>query len=409
MNIGIVTTWFERGAAYVSRQYRKALEREHPCFIYARGGERYAKGDANWDDSRVWWGKPGLAPAPTSIDLPDFERWIRANRLDAVWFNEQRWWEPVLLCNRMGVKTGGFMVVFSEDEIPLHGCFDFLTCNSHHYHDLLRWHPQAWFIPWGTELSVFRPQQYAPVRPGCVTFFHSAGMNPRRKGTDQLIRAFRRVDGARLVIHSQVELKPHLASEWESVQELERRDLVTLRIETVAAPGLFHLGDVYVYPMRLDSLGLTVPEALACGLPVIAPDNAPMNEFIDGACGRIVRVARYYSRSDGHYWPNCLVDEDDLAAQMQWYVDHISEVEERKRAARCYAEQNLNWDENARELPNLFAGARKLSASENGKYLAAAHAFEVQRAHQTPRAWLSHYCPWAIRYPRAMYRFFTRR
>ena len=37
MHIGIVTTWFERGAAYVSRQYRDALAGQHTVFIFARG------------------------------------------------------------------------------------------------------------------------------------------------------------------------------------------------------------------------------------------------------------------------------------------------------------------------------------------------------------------------------------
>lgn len=49
MNIAIVTTWFERGAAYVSRQYRQALMRSHQVFIYARGGEAYAATDPVWN------------------------------------------------------------------------------------------------------------------------------------------------------------------------------------------------------------------------------------------------------------------------------------------------------------------------------------------------------------------------
>ena len=41
MNIGIVTTWFERGAAYVSKQYKDSLEEcGHKVFIYSRGGEK---------------------------------------------------------------------------------------------------------------------------------------------------------------------------------------------------------------------------------------------------------------------------------------------------------------------------------------------------------------------------------
>ena len=78
-----------------------------------------------------------------------------------------------------------------------------------------------------------------------------------------------------------------------------------MRTETVAAPGLYHLGDIYVYPSILDGLGLTVAEALSCGLPCIVPDNAPMNEFIQsGINGRIADVEYLYARSDGYFGLN---------------------------------------------------------------------------------------------------------
>ena len=103
MNIGIVTTWFERGAAYVSRQYRDVLSTENEVFIYARGGESYAIGDPRWDDARVTWAKICYIPVNTAVDLRDFETWIQRNRIELVFFNEQTWWEPVLKCRQLGV------------------------------------------------------------------------------------------------------------------------------------------------------------------------------------------------------------------------------------------------------------------------------------------------------------------
>ena len=41
MNIGIVTSWFERGAAYVSRAFMQSLqELGHDVRIFVRGGMR---------------------------------------------------------------------------------------------------------------------------------------------------------------------------------------------------------------------------------------------------------------------------------------------------------------------------------------------------------------------------------
>lgn len=43
MNVGIVTTWFERGAAYVSRQYLEALRSDsnNSVYIYMREVENH--------------------------------------------------------------------------------------------------------------------------------------------------------------------------------------------------------------------------------------------------------------------------------------------------------------------------------------------------------------------------------
>ena len=55
--IGIVTTWFERGAAYVSKQFKETLEKEYEVFIYARGGEDIAMNNPDWDHRNITFGK----------------------------------------------------------------------------------------------------------------------------------------------------------------------------------------------------------------------------------------------------------------------------------------------------------------------------------------------------------------
>ena len=55
MNIGIVTTWMERGAAYVSRTYMDLLILAgHNVFIFARGGEVIpSNGNEKWNETYV--------------------------------------------------------------------------------------------------------------------------------------------------------------------------------------------------------------------------------------------------------------------------------------------------------------------------------------------------------------------
>ncbi|HEY1240621.1 MAG TPA: hypothetical protein VGF16_08690, partial [Bryobacteraceae bacterium] len=245
MRIGIVTTWFERGAAYVSRQYRRVLEKEHTVFIYARGGEERAASNPEWDDERVTWGKLPVVPLAHSVELNDFAGWVKRNALDIVFFNEQHWWEPVILCASLGVIAGSYVDYYTEQTVPLFGCYDFLICNTRRHYSVFDWHPQSFYVPWGTEVNVFQPQTLEPVEPGKVVFFHSAGMNPVRKGTDLLIEAFAAVAGpARLVIHTQMDvgsLFPRLRTKLDDLRKHGRIEYIE---KSVPAPGLYHLGDV---------------------------------------------------------------------------------------------------------------------------------------------------------------------
>ncbi|MBK8128802.1 MAG: glycosyl transferase, partial [bacterium] len=98
LNIGIVTTWFERGAAYVSRAYMKTLANKHDVWIYVRGGEEYAQGNSDWDDVNIWWGKRRRIGVPQYIDWGDFQDWIRQHHIDVIIFNEQQSWDVILRC-----------------------------------------------------------------------------------------------------------------------------------------------------------------------------------------------------------------------------------------------------------------------------------------------------------------------
>jgi 1,2-diacylglycerol 3-alpha-glucosyltransferase len=408
MRVGIVTTWFERGAAYVSKQYRDCLAREHQVFIYARGGESRAVGDARWDDDSVTWGRPGVVPLESSIDLADFRGWLQRCRIELVIFNEQRWWDPVIECTRTGVVCGAYVDYYTRDTVPLFGCYDFLICNTRRHHSVFEWHPQALYIPWGTDVSIYRPASDHPVNPGAVTFFHSSGMNPVRKGTDFVLQAFDKLDWpALLVIHTQCGLAgiEHLAALTE---KLEKDGRLRMHDRTVTAPGLYHLGDVYVYPSRLDGIGLTVAEALACGLPAIVPDEPPMNEFLDSTSGATVPVCRREIRSDGYYWPMCFVTVDDLAQVMQSYVDRLGGLARLKRGARAYAESKLDWAKNSKALSQQLSNVKRIEAEPKAEAIKKALNFERARAKTSMRYWFSYHFPSAVQVARQAYRALSR-
>ena len=362
MKIGIVTTWFDRGAAYVSKQYADALKDGHEIFIYARGGEYYAKGNEEWENNyNVTWAKKSIIPVNMAIDKNDFLAWLKSNHIEIVFFNEQQWWIPILWCLEQGVIIGSYIDYYTEATLPLFNVFDFLICNTKRHSQLFSWHSQCFYIPWGTDLKLFSFSNNKSIKNDEVVFFHSAGMSPYRKGTDLVLEAFKRVKGsAKLVIHSQVDISKSMPDMKNIVDEMLCSKRLQIYEKTVSAPGMYYMGDIYVYPSRLDGIGLTIAEALASGLPVITSNSPPMNEFIDEHNGRLVEISKYWARADGYYWPQCQVSIDSLVCEMQYYVDHRDAIHEYRYHARQYAEKYLNWAINSQSLPYVFNHIKKL-------------------------------------------------
>jgi glycosyltransferase involved in cell wall biosynthesis len=349
MKIGIITTWFERGAAMVSRAYRDVLLAEHEVYIYARGGEHYARNDPKWDLPYVTWGRIVRGNDGGAVDWGDLRRWVERNRLELLLFNEQNYWPPVVLARReLGLPLASYVDYYTATTVPFFALYDLLLCNTRRHHSVFANHPQAWYIPWGTDLELFQGT-HQPVDPAAVVFFHSAGLNPARKGTLVALQGFVRLQGpCRFVLHLQAPLAnhPEIAALCANDQRIEVINA------TVGAPGLYHRGDVYVYPTVLEGIGLTIMEAMACGLPVITTDCPPMSEFVEHAqSGRLVPPTHYRGRADGYYWAESYCGPEAVAEAMQWYVDRREQLVHFKQQARAHAERQFNWAKNAATLP----------------------------------------------------------
>lgn len=384
MNIGIVTTWFERGAAYVSKAYFKLLkDMGFEVFVYARGGEKYAVGDPNWDLPEVTWGRISHKQIPMAIDKDDFIRWVESKKISIVLFNEQQSWESVLWCDGLEIVSGAYVDYYTEKTIPLFQNYDFLICNTRRHYEAFSWHPQVFYVPWGTDVQIFRPKSFELAAKGEITFFHSSGVSPYRKGTDLVISAFSEIrDSARLVLHSQKPIDEMIPELGELVNDLISQEKIIYYEGSVPAPGLYDLGDVYVYPSRLDGIGLTVAEALASGLPAIISDNEPMSEFFDPASSRKVEIERLFSREDGYYWPQCLVDKNALVEAMNFYVKNKKNVPNLKKLARQYAVSELNWNDRGKQLKEIFDAVAKLDKKCKREAELAAISYERNRSNE---------------------------
>jgi|SaaInl0LU_22_DNA_1037365.scaffolds.fasta_scaffold00234_10 1,2-diacylglycerol 3-alpha-glucosyltransferase len=382
MRIGIVTTWFERGAAYVSKQFKEVWEQSNDVYIYARGGEFVAKSDANWNKGNITYGKRFNYSNLDLIDLEHFENWIKENELDVVFFNEQHLWAPVLLCNKLKVKTGSYIDYYTDETVLFFGVFDFLVCNTKRHRSVFHWHPNVFYIPWGTDVHVFNSSQRKIENPNYLTFFHSAGMNPYRKGTDSVVKAFKNIKdkSAKLVLHTQVNIFTFFPELKEAVQSLFNENRLEIIEKTVSAPGLYYLGDVYVYPTRLEGIGLTIAEASACGMPVITTNEPPMNEFVkEDINGKLIEVSAYKKRKDGYYWNESIIDLSSLTGHLDFYCENINSIEKYKDQSYNYAKTYLNWDVNSKKLFEIIEHVTNLPLADKNVIIREIEEYERNR------------------------------
>lgn len=363
MKIGIVTTWFERGAAYVSRQFMDILQETDDVFIYARGGDEYAIGNSLWDFPNVYWGTRKqrtmhLYPGGTYINRKDFEAWINNNSIELIIFNEQQWFTPVLWAKQMGVKVVAYIDYYTEETIPLFSIYDCLICNTKRHAFAFRNHKSVVYIKWGTNIQLYKPSNTKNDR---VVFFHSAGMSPIRKGTDLLIKAFfmcKNRKKAKLLLHTQVPLFSKIPEYSNMINVLIEEGSLEIAEGTITAPGLYNKADVYVYPSRLDGIGLTLMEAIASGLICITSDNAPMNEFIEKDFGMVTPIDYLYSRKDGYYWPMCVCNVNVLSNQMSDIIANKYPIDRMKKSAREYAISELDFEKNFKQLHNILSSVK---------------------------------------------------
>ena len=114
--------------------------------------------------------------------------------------------------------------------------------------------------------------------------------------------------------------------------------------------------DVFIYPSRLDGIGLTLAEAISSGLPSITTNSPPMNEFVrEGVSGKLVDVDHYLGRNDGYYWAQSICNVRSLQNAIQYFVNIDNQsLQKFKDSTRHFAEVNLDWKNNARDINNIF-------------------------------------------------------
>lgn len=317
MNIGVVSKWFDRGQPVVGRYLRTAFEDlGHETFVLARPKKERGPRPGALDRTDVW-DQPGITEASEyDIPLREYESWVEANGIDAVFCDQNYQFAELAELRRAGIRTVGRFVWehFAAEHVEgaleaFEIVYSFTHAEQERYRGFgiesprIQWglHPELLEIAASVEGAQGgqTPQVGGTPEPGSTTgsdptlvqLIYPGGFIGHRKPVREVVEAFTRTrsPALRLLVTAQVDRK-----RFNPVRKLAETDeRVELALEDL--PRLDYLRrfascDVCVTPSRWEGLGLPLYEATAFGMPIVVNDNPPMNEVVtDGVNGLLVR------------------------------------------------------------------------------------------------------------------------
>jgi glycosyltransferase involved in cell wall biosynthesis len=209
-------------------------------------------------------------------------------------------------------------------------------------------YPNPVLIPNGVSIEVFSPnlevrqrvRRELQVEPQTLVFIH-VGRFAAVKNHEMLVAAF-----AQLVGQQPVPAELWLVGDGElreTVQHQVRALGIESRVRFLGVrsdiPDLLRAADVFVFPSRWEGNPLSVMEAMAAGLPVVATAVGGVPELVeDGASGILV--------------PN--EDLHGLVAAMQRMAQNPDLRAQMGRAARCRAVERFDIRQTVRAYEALY-------------------------------------------------------
>jgi len=319
MKIGLISIWFSRGQAFVTHTFRDVLKNNHEVFVFARTGIVF--GERKMSHGGIWE-VPNLTRYPEyKINPEHLIKWIQDNKIDLVVFNEEYDFNLVHETKKAtGVKVVTYLDFYADKWKKYMSIYDDIWCSTQRSFELAKqFDTKVSYIGWGVDTELFKPHTKTNIRTatdGKFTFFHNAGWigNNYRKMTPAVILTFNEASKHNLDISLLVHAQAGLEKLPERVVDIiKENNRIEYRIETVPQPGYYNEGKILLFVSKLEGLGLPLLEGLSCGLPAIATDEPPMNEFVkDQYNGDIIPVIDRVTRHDNIAFPEAIIDADKL-------------------------------------------------------------------------------------------------
>ncbi len=282
------------------------------------------------------------------------------------------------LAGREILYTTGNHTVSAEDVRQLMDSFEMILAPSQH---VLRPYLDAGLptrsgavLPHGIDPAIYSPESVPFPYPTGKRFKFLQTSFPwiYEKGFDLTIKAFTRAFSN----HDDVALILRVPK----LQQLQERSATFCKLEELvkevcdkpAAPeillleqdvelhrrgGIYTGADCYVHPLRAEGFGMTILEAMACGLPVIATSWSGPADFLSPAYSYGLR----HSSPVGERNRNGAIlryhvepDLDHLIYLMQYIYQHHDEAKALGEKASAVAHRDWTWKNAAADLAALF-------------------------------------------------------
>ena len=131
-----------------------------------------------------------------------------------------------------------------------------------------------------------------------------------------------------------------------------RRQILLTRtwgIPREALTVLYNAADVYL-STSAEGFGLTIAEAVACGVPAVGCDYSSVPEVI-GPAGQVVRSYPLDNEYD-YYW--CAVDENEFARSVEYLMTHKTKRVDLGRKGPAHVRANFRWELAARDFIGII-------------------------------------------------------
>jgi len=365
MRIGLVTKWFNRGQAFVSRYIRDALDaRGHETFILARPTRDKGPMAAHVARTGVW-DQPGVTEASDwEVPFAEYERWIADNGIEAVHWDNCYQHEEIARIRASGVKTVGRFVweMFGAgDAEPAKRAYDVLysltRCEQRRYAEMGIESP---YVQWGLHPELLDAadaaredgRQRTADSSDAVRFYFPGALLGPRKPHKEVIEAFTNATGDDLRLVFKAQLGRRMGYLEKAAAADPRIELVIDDMPTAEHLRLFASCDVCLGPSRWEGLGLFLYEAIAFGMPQITNDSPPMNEVVvDDANGLLVADVEDGAAPSGI--PSMKPDVAGLTAAIERLADPA--LRERLAEGARASRGEYAWDRTADGYAALFA------------------------------------------------------